>query len=205
MTPAWSTRAPRRPGRTGLGRGLLVLPAALLLAGCGIQRTEVVGTGAPATLDVTATGSGGGTVLLFLRSPDGRLTPVPRVGGAPGQLPVDMPVRSAVLRLLAGPLPPESAAGLGTSLPRVTNMNNVKVRVTSRQAARLSLPLAVGELDRTALGQLRCTASFAVNGTAQVTVRITGRDGVTRTGTCDLGTRGATGAPRVEPRTKPPA
>ncbi|MYR86797.1 hypothetical protein GTY41_18070, partial [Streptomyces sp. SID685] len=168
-----------------LRRAAAALPAALLLAGCGIQQSEVVDAGTPATL-LAHPGVSDGT-LLFFRSNDGRLVPVPRAlpaGRVTDSTPPDAAVETALNLLLAGPGPEETAAGIGTSLPATGGAVGV---LFSPHEIRVSLSVALAGLDGTALDQLVCTAAYAVKGREQqLTVRLSGRDGRTKTGTCDV-------------------
>ncbi|MFF4934859.1 hypothetical protein ACFY2H_39285 [Streptomyces griseofuscus] len=178
-------RAPGGPAarwrpQAGLRRTAAALPTALLLAGCGIQQSDVVDAGTPATL-FAHPGVSDGT-LLFFRSGDGRLVPVPRAVPVSRGATWDTPVARALDLLLAGPQPEETAAGIGTSLPAAGSAVEVLFRP---QETRVSLSVALAGLDGTALDQLVCTAAYAVPGREHVAVRLSGRDGRTKTGTCN--------------------
>ncbi|HZF92530.1 hypothetical protein [Streptomyces sp.] len=184
-----------RRGRTR-GRAVAVavpVAAALLLGGCGIQETDVIEAGGPAS--VQAFVNPGYDALLFFRSPDGALSPVSRSvessgGFGAGYEEPDGPAEpvsteKAIAALLSGPGPAEKAAGLGTSLPRVA-AGGVGVELSPNAEVTLALPLAVDGLDATALRQLVCTAAYTQDRDGRTTVRMVGKDGVTATGTCGL-------------------
>ncbi|AIS01648.1 hypothetical protein [Streptomyces glaucescens] len=167
--------------------------AALLLGGCGIQETDVIEAGGPAS--VQAFVNPGYDALLFFRAPDGALSPVSRSvtessGFGAGYEEPDGPTEpvsteQAIAALLSGPGPAERSAGLGTSLPRVT-AGGVGVVTSPDADVTVSLPLALGGLDGTALRQLVCTAAYSQDRDGRTTVRMVGKDGVTATGTCGL-------------------
>ncbi|MEU8934338.1 hypothetical protein AB0D30_31190 [Streptomyces sp. NPDC048409] len=180
MRPPPGGPAARRRSRGGFRRAAAAVPAALLLVGCGIQQSDVVDAGSPATLLVRPGVSDG--MLLFFRSGDGRLVPVPRATPVSRGASRDTPVERALDLLLAGPQPQETAAGIGTSLPASARVVQVVFRP---QETRVGLSVALDELDATALDQLICTAAYAVQGREDSTVVLSGRGGGTKTGTCD--------------------
>ncbi|MER7112084.1 hypothetical protein [Streptomyces sp. NPDC000229] len=167
--------------------------AALLLAGCGVQETDVIEAGGPAGVQVF--GNAGHDALLFFRAPHGDLSPVIRIfapadsfgneGGKTEGPAQPVTTEMAISALLSGPGQADEAAGLGTSLPRVT-ADGVRVRLSPEGEVTMSLPLALGGLDATAQRQLICTAACSKDRDGRVTVRMTGQDGVTATGTCGL-------------------
>lgn len=184
-----------RRGRTcGRTAGVAVpMAAALLLGGCGIQETDVIEAGGPAS--VQAFVNPGYDALLFFRAPDGALSPVSRSvtessGFGAGYEGPDGPIEpvtteKAIAALLSGPGPAEKSAGLGTSLPRVT-AGGIGVELSPNAEVAVTLPLALGALDATALRQLVCTAAYSQDRDGRTTVRMAGKDGVTATGTCGL-------------------
>ncbi|WP_199819703.1 hypothetical protein [Streptomyces sp. NRRL S-118] len=189
------------------------MAAALLLAGCGIQETDVIEAGGPAS--VQAFVEPGYDALLFFRMPHGKLTPVIRsfpprnpfgdeYRQADGAAPPAVP-ESAMSALLSGPGEADKAAGLGTSLPRVT-ADGVRVRLSGDGKVMVNLPLALGGLDATAVRQLICTAAYSKDRDGRATVLLTGQDGVTATGTCglDLNTDATPVAVETGSRTTPP-
>jgi len=183
-----------RRGRTrGRAVGVAVpAAAALLLGGCGIQETDVIEAGGPAS--VQAFVNPGYDALLFFRAPDGALSPVSRSvtessGFGAGYEEPDGPTEpvsteQAIAALLSGPGPAERSAGLGTSLPRVP-AGGVGVELSDAEVT-VRLPLALGGLDATALRQLICTAAYSRDRDGRTAVRMAGKDGVTASGTCGL-------------------
>jgi hypothetical protein len=170
------------------------VPAAvLLLGGCGIQETDVVAAGGPAT--VQAFVNPGYDALLFFRSPDGDVSPVIRTfepGGVFGSDYQDadgpdrpVPTEKVIAALLSGPGQTDEAAGLDTSLPLGT-AGAIRVELPSDGEVMMTLPLDVAALDATALRQLICTAAYSRDRDGRATVRMTGRDQVTASGTCGL-------------------
>ncbi|MBP0456716.1 GerMN domain-containing protein [Streptomyces montanisoli] len=146
-------RLPRR--RAALA---LWLPAAALLAGCGVTATGPERAGPPAEgrrVEVRAH-----VFRVYFLTSRG-IWPVARTA------PEDAGPQGALDALLAGPTPSEHARGLLTALPPGTH--RVKARA-SRGAVDLYLPWLVSELDRTAVSQLVCTAAAApgIPGSAKV-------------------------------------
>ncbi|MEW1615718.1 MULTISPECIES: hypothetical protein [unclassified Streptomyces] len=170
--------------RRGRHRAAAALAAALLLGGCGIQQTDVIAAGGPATIQVLRHRNS--QALLFFRLPDGRLNPVPRSitpygeGGGPRASAED-----AVRALLAGPGEEGEALGLGTALPPAAPGGVVRVTFSAQGGVRARLPLPLGELDATARHQLICTIAYATVSGAEV--RMTGQDDASASGTCGLG------------------
>ncbi|MGW7412498.1 hypothetical protein [Streptomyces sp. NPDC054863] len=175
---------------------------ALLLAGCGIQETDVIEAGGPGRVQNFVDPDG--DALLFFRLPHGELTPVPRrfrpegifsdEYGQPRRTETRrMSTEEAISALLSGPGKAEKAAGLSTALPRVT-AGGVRVRLSGGGSTQgsgagevlVSLPLAVDRLDATAVRQLICTAAYSKDREGRATVRVTGRDGGSASGTCGL-------------------
>ncbi|WP_433543843.1 hypothetical protein ACQPZG_01060 (plasmid) [Streptomyces sp. CA-294286] len=182
--------------------------AALLLTGCGIPESDVIEAGGPAHVQNFVSDAYG--ALLFFRLPHGDLAPVTRQltpvtstgefgggyqqGGGTARPPTTEKVISA---LLNGPGQADRAAGLDTALPRVT-AGTVRVRFSVATSASgpgsgsgsgdlvVDLPLAVRGLDATAVRQLICTAAYSQDRDGRVRVRLTGRDGASTSGTCDL-------------------
>ena len=162
----------------------LVLLPLLLLTGCGIQKSDVVEAGGPATVTVHPTGDV--RMLLFFVGPNGRLMPVSRdFGLAVGPDGESSVIDSAgrVIRpthpagggyriapakvlatLLEGPETDERDAGLTT---RLDLHGAGRPHVESEPAAdggsllRLSLATRVHDLDPLAHQQLVCTTAFA--------------------------------------------
>lgn len=184
-----------------------VAAAVPLLGGCGIRGTDVIEAGGPASIQAFVNPDY--DMLLFFRSPDGGLSPVVRTtvpsdavfgteylvsgevedsGVTEGPVPTEKVVRS----LLAGPREKDRAAGLSTSLPAVRAGGTLAVERSSGGRITARLPLALEELDSTALRQLTCTIAYSQGGDGKAVVELTGQDGATRSDTCglDLGNTG---------------
>ncbi|GEC06210.1 hypothetical protein SSP24_38650 [Streptomyces spinoverrucosus] len=175
------------------------MAAVLLLAGCGIQETDVIEAGGPAT--VQAFLNRDYDMLLFFRSPDGGLSPVIRPtgpsvefgdgyaeSGSADQSLDDtagpVPTEQVVMALLNGPRKEDRAAGLSTSLPAARPGGTVEVEPSSGGKVTTRLPLALRGLDSTALRQLTCTIAYSQDADGRVVVELTGQDGASRSGTC---------------------
>ncbi|MFB7006423.1 MULTISPECIES: hypothetical protein [unclassified Streptomyces] len=168
----------------------LLLPLVLTVAGCGIQATDVVEVGDPATVDV-APGGPEGTLLYFVSSSSAsRLMPVVRqvdlttVGdvGAGGAGGVRRGSDKAVIMLFDGPTKVEADAGLRTELPYIRTLgltlgpDGVTVRVST----------AVTELSEVARQQLICTAAQARTADRGAAVKVIGTDGVIGPAHCSV-------------------
>ncbi|MFF3694105.1 hypothetical protein [Streptomyces sp. NPDC002221] len=121
---------------------LALLPAGLLAAGCGIQSTDVVAVGDPATAQAMPPPDGS-TVLYFV-GPDG-LMPVVRPGASQPLLPL----------LFAGPDQDERAVGLRSELPPLRGPLKMTV---GEGGVTLMLGQDVSGLTPTAQRQIACTA-----------------------------------------------
>ncbi|MEV0556086.1 hypothetical protein AB0I27_21870 [Streptomyces sp. NPDC050597] len=178
-----------------------VAAAVPLLGGCGIQETDVIEAGGPAS--VQAFFDRELEMLLFFRSPDGGLSPVIRRTVPPagfggeydesdsgdqnsGDTAGSVPTEKVVLALLAGPRKVDRAAGLGTALPKALPGGTVKVETSSAGRVTTRLPLALKGLNSTALSQLTCTIAYSQDPDGQVVVELTGQDGTSRSDTCGL-------------------
>ncbi|OIJ98564.1 hypothetical protein [Streptomyces colonosanans] len=172
----------KRPS-TAVGRAVAAcVTAAALLTGCGVQQTDVIEAGGPATIGVFPAPEN--RMVLFFLSPQGRPTPVMRrvgtnldpKGGADyppaGAGPVDR--GKVVAALFAGPWANEREAGLHTELPPQLN-GPVGITATSGKLI-LRLPLAVRPLKAAAVRQVVCTVAFA-GGDGGAEVTIMGPDG----------------------------
>lgn len=149
----------------------------LLLAGCGIQASEVVEAGGPAVVPVAPDQEE--RILLFFTGPDGSSIPVARYADA-----AVGPVSAAktLAALLNGPTEEERAAGITTRLP--DGDGPVEVRPGAREdsrpgeeAVRVTAAFAVRSLDAAAVRQLVCTAAHAEDPEGLVKVILTGSDG----------------------------
>ncbi|MFJ8634814.1 hypothetical protein [Streptomyces sp. NPDC093568] len=192
----------------GRRRAAAVAVAAIpLLGGCGIQETDVIEAGGPASFQ--AFFNRDYDMLLFFRAPDGGLSPVIRTtapstefgagyaesGSGDRDTEGPVPTEKVVLALLAGPGKDDRAAGLSTALPRARLGALLEVKSASDGSVTARLPIALEGLDSTALRQLTCTIAYSQDPDGRVAVRMTGRDGATESGTCGLAP-GSTGVPR---------
>ncbi|MDX3342643.1 hypothetical protein V5N34_15715 [Streptomyces baarnensis] len=179
------------------------MTAALLLGGCGIQQTDVIVAGGPVTIEYFRRASD--EALVFFRLPDGRLAPVPRsIGTRREDNAPHAPAEEAVRTLLAGPGEEDEAVGLGTALPPPAPGAAVRILLPAPGDVRARLPLVLSELDDTGLRQLICTISYATR--SRATVRMTGEDGTSASGTCpsDLRPGVLPTRPASEASTAPP-
>ncbi|WP_234308131.1 MULTISPECIES: hypothetical protein [unclassified Streptomyces] len=176
-----------------------VVAGVALLGGCGIQETDVIEAGGPASVQAFLNRETG--MLLFFRSPDGGLSPVIRSGGSEtgfgdgsvhtttaGDQDTNRPVptEKVVSALLAGPGDEDRAAGLTTALPAARPGGTVKVDTSLSGRVTTRLPLALEGLDSTALRQLTCTIAYSQDADGQIVVELRGQDGASRSGTCGL-------------------
>ncbi|MGW6908029.1 hypothetical protein [Streptomyces sp. NPDC054940] len=192
-------RRARTRGRAAAVVVAVAFAAVPLFAGCGIQETDVIEAGGPASFQ--AFFDRDYEMLLFFRSPDGQLTPVIRSAEHPaefddgytesglGDRDTDdtagpVPTEKVVLALLGGPQQKDRAAGLTTALPTARPGGTVKVERASDDKVTTRLPLALEGLDSTALRQLTCTIAYSQEADGQVVVHLTGQDGASRSGTC---------------------
>ncbi|GAB2876448.1 hypothetical protein [Streptomyces mayteni] len=174
---------PRRPALVALA----VLPA-LLLGGCGVPETDVVAAGAPATAEVYPYPPTG--MVLFLRSPEGRLMPVirfvdeapdvPGPGDSPG---VSTP--QTVAELFVGPLANERAAGLTDGLPEFPFEGIARVAPYRDDGVEVTLPIDLGDLDDLGVRQVVCTIAFTEDAEGQTPVRLRGIDTALPPAVCD--------------------
>ncbi|MFG2763864.1 hypothetical protein [Streptomyces rubiginosohelvolus] len=197
----WRGVARRRAWWRGLATAVVAAVGVPLVGGCGIQDSDVIEAGGPATVEAFLNRDA--DMLLFFRSPDGGLRPVtrevrPSAGFGdeyiePGTVDRDpsgpagpAPTEKVVLALLSGPGEADRAAGLTTALPAAREKEPVTVEVSSDGGVTARLPLAVQGLDATAVRQLTCTIAYnqAKDGRGVVTLR--GQDGAERSGSCGL-------------------
>ncbi|WP_137989493.1 hypothetical protein [Streptomyces vilmorinianum] len=194
--------------RTGLGA---LLAGALALTGCGIQQTDVVEAGGPATIAVIPVQDS--RFLLFYVDADGRLTPVARDMGGPfggsegyepgsGTVLPTSPLGSGIIApkaltvLLHGPNAAERAAGLHSRLPEpsawkhakegpLLSQEPVRTAANGEHTLRISLNLPLGDLEGTAIRQLVCTAAYAEETDGRVSVVLSGPGGELPAQRCD--------------------
>ncbi|GAB7110624.1 hypothetical protein JCM4814A_89410 [Streptomyces phaeofaciens JCM 4814] len=194
---------PRTGRRTG---AVAVASGMLLLGGCGIQGTDVIEAGGPAT--VQAFVDHDTEMLLFFHSRDGGISPVIRYPkstveygpdggmvseqnsagqGSTDQDGVPVPTEKVILALLSGPDDDDRKAGLSTSLPSAPSAGTLRVKVSpGGETVTTELPIALDGLDRTGLRQLFCTIAYSHDENGRATVRLSGTDGASTSGTCDL-------------------
>ncbi|AZM54512.1 hypothetical protein DMA15_19690 [Streptomyces sp. WAC 01529] len=140
----------KRPLHVVAVAALLLTPLSAV-AGCGISTTGPVSAGAAAT----------GAVRPGTRAYDARLDFLGPWGMQFVSRRSDTPVgpQQAVDLLLAGPTAAERERGLATLVPQ-----ELRGRVTAlpgRGAVDLHLPVAVAQLEHTAVSQLACTVANA--------------------------------------------
>jgi hypothetical protein len=185
-------------------RAATALAALLALTGCGIQETDVIEAGGPATLDVLPAREH--RMMAFLLSPDGLLVPSPRVvdteawdgavGPQSGTAPERPSTAKTVAALLAGPNAAETRAGLRNA-PSLPDPSTAAETEVSGGTARLTLDTPLAPLTWTARQQLVCTMAYAESGNGSVPVILVGTDGAQPAETCDNGARRP--APTVTP------
>ncbi|MDQ0960677.1 hypothetical protein QFZ66_004555 [Streptomyces sp. B4I13] len=186
-----------RMRRRAAAAAVALVLGAPLLGGCGIPETDVIEAGGPATVQAFLTRDT--DVLLFFRSPDGRVRPVIRTvristatvgsgtadGSSAGQA-APLATEKIVMMLLAGPHEEDRAAGLDTALPAALPGVPVRIGSTWDGRAKARVPLALDRLDDTALRQLTCTIAYGLDADGRSVVELTGRDGASTSGTCGL-------------------
>lgn len=194
-------RARTRRRAAPVAVALAFAAAVPLLGGCGIQETDVIEAGGPASFQAFLDRDY--DMLLFFRSPDGGLSAVirttepPAEFGAgyaesgsgernPGDTAGPVPTEKVVMALLAGPREEDRAAGLSTSLPAARPGGTAEVEPAPGGRVTARLPLDLKGLDNTALRQLTCTIAYSQDADGQVVVELTGQDGASRSGTCGL-------------------
>ncbi|MFI1200536.1 hypothetical protein K2224_39755 (plasmid) [Streptomyces sp. BHT-5-2] len=158
--------AVRRPGRRA-ALGALAGALTATLAGCGIEPTDVIDAGEPAT-GVRAPGKPPADVQLFFYGPDG-LHPATR----PAKEPLDP--QAAIDLLVQGPNHAERMRGLSSVVPKFPAPLTA---TTGPGQVVITLPVNAKLLDPASLNQLVCTAANArVPGgkpPGQVTVTLVG-------------------------------
>ncbi|MEV7279647.1 hypothetical protein [Streptomyces sp. NPDC093111] len=189
MTPAAS-----RPRR----RAAAALLALLALAGCGIQKSDVVEAGAGAPVTVNPTGNP--RMLLFFVGREGRLMPVARDlgfhrivndgSGVDVARPPDYRVATDKLlgALIEGPDERERAAGLTTRIDFHGAGEPHTMRQTGpdgRPQLTVGLRVRVQDLDPIAVRQLICTASYAEELGRTAEVVLAGTDGPLPASRCE--------------------
>ncbi|MGW7264552.1 hypothetical protein [Streptomyces sp. NPDC054842] len=190
-------RGCRRSGAVAVA----VASGVLLLGGCGIRESDVIEAGGPAS--VQAFFDDETEVLLFFHTGDGRLHPVIRpaeymmntgsdaltVAGQNSTATDTAPpsLEKVIAALLSGPGERDRKAGLGTSLRPASTDRPPKVKVSDGgEQVTAELPLALDGLNRTAVQQLVCTLAYSHYAEIRASVRLTGTDGTSKSGTCDF-------------------
>ncbi|GAA2926625.1 lipoprotein [Streptomyces thioluteus] len=130
----------------------LLLGALAPLAGCGIERTEVIEFGQPAT-GVKRPGEPGWQARLYFAIANGVVVGVTR--------PADGPVsaESAVELMLAGPNDAERARSYFSEVVMKSGPGTGVSVAAERGRVTIQLPLDVSKLTRPARTQLVCTAA----------------------------------------------
>ncbi|QOV36896.1 hypothetical protein IM697_44355 [Streptomyces ferrugineus] len=197
----------RRARTRRCAAAVAVVVAVPLLGGCGIQETDVIEAGGPASFQAFLNRDS--DMLLFFRSPGGGLSPVIRTtepsagfgeeyidpgSGArnSGDAAASVAPAKVVMALLDGPREEDRAVGLSTALPAARPGRTAEVGPTPGGGVTARLPLALEGLDSTAVRQLTCTIAYSQDAEGRVVVELTGLDGASRSGTCGLavGARG---------------
>lgn len=175
---------------------LVVAAAVPLLGGCGIQETDPIEAGGPATVE--AFYNRDDEMMLFFRTPEGGLNPVLRTAGPsagfggdyvePGSdtTPGPPSTEKTVLALLAGPRQEDRAAGLTTALPPARPGTTVTVETAPGGTVTTNLPFPLNGLNAIALRQLTCTIAYSRAADGKVVVRLRGQDGASSSDTCGL-------------------
>ncbi|MFI6051378.1 hypothetical protein ACIBCO_14970 [Streptomyces violascens] len=153
-----------RPSTTGPRAlaALALLPAGLLAVGCGIQSTDVIAVGGPASAQAVPPDADAGGTVLYFAGPDG-LMPVLRAARSGPQLSL----------LFAGPTEEEAAAGIRTELPPGRGASKLSL---ARGMITVALDRDVAGLTPLAQQQIACTVVQSVAPGGKLKVTITGTD-----------------------------
>ncbi|MFD7336821.1 hypothetical protein ACFV98_12560 [Streptomyces violascens] len=152
---------PRTTGPRALA-ALALLPAGLLAVGCGIQSTDVIAVGGPASASAVPPDADANGTVLYFAGPDG-LMPVLRPARSGPQLPL----------LFAGPTKEEAAAGIRTELPPGSGVPRMRV---AQGMITVALEQDVAGLTPLAQQQIACTVLQSMAPGADLKVTITGTD-----------------------------
>jgi hypothetical protein len=194
---------------------VVALLGTVLLAACGIQKSDVVEAGGAATVAVVPAPEF--RMVLYFLGPGGRPTPVVRDVAPPfpdstfaagdSEWAQDLKSRGlgsgtghgtpgarittdkVLAALIAGPAVADTAAGLTTDLPAPPEAPHAEVlkglTPEGRHSVRLRLPFPVGDLSDAAVQQLVCTTAYAQDGGGRVDVSLMGTDGPLPATRCD--------------------
>ncbi|MGX2994656.1 hypothetical protein JNUCC64_10225 [Streptomyces sp. JNUCC 64] len=176
---------PGRARRTFRALAVTVALGALVLTGCGIRPTDVIEAGGPAT--VTPVPGPSNRLLLFFHTPDGEAAPVIRKAVRGWNAEGSPPTSYEALRvLLEGPTEEERAAGLRTSLPKLSGSAGTVRSKPSSQRGTIDafLPLRLADLADTAVRQLICTVAYAEDRDGAVQVALRGTDAAMEAASC---------------------
>ncbi|MGW1884778.1 hypothetical protein [Streptomyces sp. NPDC001970] len=200
--------------RLSVTAAALTALASAALSGCGIQESDVIEAGGPATIQVFPNSQNG--LVLFFRTSQKELTPVIRYreGDGPGNLgtpdagtavPANREKRTAeaIIGLFRGPQGKERTAGLTGGLPAMgPGSPAVRSMPPGQGGVEVTLPIALGGLDDLAIRQLVCTIAFSRDAEGLTPVHLRGTDGALERAGCDadvdLGVR-----PRPSPTALP--
>ncbi|TDC76592.1 hypothetical protein [Streptomyces hainanensis] len=163
--------------------------AAPVLGGCGVPETDVIAAGAPATVEVYPYPPTG--IVLFFRSPEGRLMPVirfadeaPDVPG-PGDSP-GVSTQQTVAELFVGPLENEREAGLVDGLPEFPFEGIARTAPYRDGGVEVTLPIDLRDLDDLGVRQVVCTIAFTEDAEGRTPVRLRGIDTALPPAVCDV-------------------
>ncbi|NWF27455.1 hypothetical protein HW130_14480 [Streptomyces sp. PKU-EA00015] len=182
------------------------LAAAVSLTACGIQESDVIEAGGPATVDVLPAREV--RMLLFFYSPEGTLMPVSRyTGEALGDSAVErtrVSTAKTVAALLDGPNAEEDGYGLRSAVALPALAPKVE---PGRGTVAVTMAAPVRGLTGPARRQLVCTIAYAEDADGQTEVTLRGVDGTLDPARCDAGSgpvatdepRGADPEPEQDP------
>ncbi|MFJ2056887.1 hypothetical protein ACIOMM_13170 [Streptomyces sp. NPDC087908] len=200
-------RAARRDARRRTAAALLALLVPAVVAGCGIQKTDVVEAGGAATVKAQPPPSD--RVVLYFVDADGRSMPVARGLGVPGpgggsptdffgpdyEISRDGVATDKILAMLvAGPRPYEVTAGITTALPGAEagsptvlqdSTGEPATGARTRRLVWIRTPFPVKKLSEAGVRQLVCTTAYAEDDAGLVDVSLSGPDGILPTARCD--------------------
>ncbi|WP_351237599.1 hypothetical protein [Streptomyces sp. NPDC002133] len=183
--------------RLSVTAAALTALASAALSGCGIQESDVIEAGGPATIQVFPNSQVG--LVLFFRTSQKELTPVIRypegegpgnsgISGAGTAVPANREKRTAaaITGLFRGPQGKERTAGLTDGLPAMgPGGPDVRSMPPGQGGVEVTLPIALGGLDDLAIRQLVCTIAFSRDSEGLTPVHLRGTDGALERAGCD--------------------